>query len=1261
MTEELKNTKKFKLYAGVSVVAVIVGGLLVAPSFMDWSKLEALAKAEIIKKTGYTLDIQGDLSLGLLPLPHLEATKVVIIKPVKGHEASPFLKVDSLNIAVELIPLLGGQVNVSSVRLDGPDVRLLTYRDGTDNWKPVLADADKKPEIDQITGAPVDTANDADAQQSISLSHMALKDAHIAIEDEKTGQIQTITIPDLTLKADSLEGPFDVEGRVGVGSVMYTVDASTGGYQDKESMTAQVKIVDDGGRANLSWSGVLATKPKMEAQGELALVFSDVRSLFADMGMATNLPAFKENINLKGMVTAGPDKLLFTNAALTSGDVNLNLKAEVLGIGTPDQSVDVFAETTKIMDFDSILKTATQIKDASTKDTPATTAPTTKQAQAKLDTARLALLPDVISVPRNLNARMRLSVNGVRYNGENTGAISVDAGFANGVGDAKIMIAALPGGGDASLTAKLAGAQSETKGDQLRLLNPSVNANVAATVSSLKKVTADWLKLVPASAFDNIDMPRALSVNGTMVVRGPQAIVTFDPLSLGETKLAGTLRYTNKDKPQLETALKAGILNIAGKNGAGASGASAVSDAGAAAPAKMDIDGIKVPNLPFDLTYDLGVERIQYGSLPIDNAHVAGTFKGQALVISDATAALPDGTFSLKGGVDNLSDLSGLVVDAALQTKNVEALVESLTGKPLSAPVIMGALDATVKAKGKIGALQTDARVQSRGFTASVSGLLGDVGAGALPSDLSVRIQHANLAQALETLVPNYRAANTLRAPLDIAAKLNMSDKIYNVTDINAALGSTQLAGSLKADMSGAKPSVIGEFTSTMLALGDLLGVESKGAKGKNTPTSTTTTIQATPSGSAAQWSRDALNTGWMRSANLDLGVSAKTLTYGAWVLNDVELKTVLKDGDLSVAPLKAQLSDGSLDITVKASAKQDRAPLSVSLKGSADSVDIGDFVKTLMSQQKAVANGKATIQFDGAGSGISSAALVSSIQGTVNVKAVKPTVEGMDIDQIAKNLVEAFDGGWKDVLSSGLTEGFSSGQTQFLDIDHTFKVSEGNMPVEGLTLKTVSGNATLVSSGFVNFARWAMDINNQIQVTQPKDMPVLGMRLYGPLNAPQKTVNSQALESLVQKKLGGQVQKLVGDKLGEKLKDPAISGVINQLAPGLGGLLGTQTPAKTTTPAPAATTPAPVAPSAPAVPTPAPATTGAPAAPIAAPEPTPQVAPAAPQPIAPVAPVAPVDVAPVTPVAPTPAPAVPTEEDPNKKALEGVINQLTQ
>jgi len=1127
----MKN--KRLLLLGTSAIGVVVAALLVAPSFVDWSKYQSLAQEKLREATGYNLAIGGDLRIALLPTPHASVKQATLTKP---GENTAFLTLDSASVSVALLPLLTGKIEVASVTLDTPVLTMVTHKDGTDNWKPVTKTAPAQ--IDAITGQPIPAA--AAATPDIKVSGLNVSDGKIVLRDETTGKSQEIGIKELNVTADSLQGPFDVDGTLLYGNAKFDVDVTTGGYRKGETLPLQLAINDSDNRAGVKWSGVVDTGEKTALQGEIDVTLTDIAGVLRDTNLAPTLALPEAKIRLTGMLSANPDAATLTNGNLELGKSKLSAKFDVSGLKTGPKSVSAVLNTAEYIDVDSLLKIADKVtKDKKSADTK------TDAKKAAPAAAQYNFIPADLTIPADMKADVQLQAKGLTYNGQSTGAFNIHANVDAGNGTVQMGLASLPKGGAFSLNGALA-----EKG----VLTGAIQANIP----SLKGTLTDWLGVVDAKTFTNPAIPQGISANGNFRVAGPTASVALQSLNLGATQLSGTISYTNAARPLLDARIAANTYTIAGAAKTAPEAGGKADEKPAAKAADFSIDP---PQLPFDLRFDLGLGRLVSGDMVLSDIKAAGTYNGKGVDITTGFANVGGGALQVKGRVADLKELTGVDIQAGLTTSNLEAFVKGMTGKPLALPKPVGPFAGTLKAVGDRSKLDVDATAQALGFTVQAAGIMNDPFSAELPGTLNVRVRHSDFTSAVRNFSPSFGEAGAAK-PIDLSGQVKISGKTYEVADLKGTIGTSDIAGSVKADMSGAVPAITASIISNKLDAGALVGVDSSKAAAASASASGGQAQTGVNASGGAPWSQDPLDTGALKAANIDLSLKAGTLVYGSWTLTDANTALQLKDGALKASPISGKLYDGAFDASLTASSAGKGSPLAINFTADVNKVAIGPFLQALTSSPKKTADGTGSLNLKIAGSGTSSAALVSSLSGSADVKTGSLVIYGMDLDKLAANMVEAFDGGWKGVLTGFATQGFSGGSTSFKDVDHTFPITGGDLSVKAFTLETTSANATLVANGSVNFPRWYMDIQGDVKVTQPKDTPVIGLRLAGPLNAPTKNVNSQALDNLIRSKVGDKVQ----DLLGKKLKGTAAEGLVNQLLGGGNGVTANPAPAATDT-----------------------------------------------------------------------------------------------
>ena len=116
----------------VLVVAIIVAGAAVVMS-IDPNEYRARLSSEVKAATGRDLIIKGDLRVGISLVPTIVANDVSFSNASWGSRPD-MASIKKLEAALEIIPLLSGNVRISRVVLVEPDILLEISTDGRPNW-----------------------------------------------------------------------------------------------------------------------------------------------------------------------------------------------------------------------------------------------------------------------------------------------------------------------------------------------------------------------------------------------------------------------------------------------------------------------------------------------------------------------------------------------------------------------------------------------------------------------------------------------------------------------------------------------------------------------------------------------------------------------------------------------------------------------------------------------------------------------------------------------------------------------------------------------------------------------------------------------------------------------------------------------------------------------------------------------------------------------------------------------------------------------
>jgi len=144
----------------------------------------------------------GDMSLGFLPL-RFQVKDPVIAEDPSLQRKTAFVQAESLDIQVQLLPLLQGNVQIDSIELRRPIVEVVRTKKGTWNFDTLGPQADAVSDSASTAGA---------ARREFSLEQFRMIDGQIGITDLQKGQArQAYDHIDLTLLHFSKGKPFALE------------------------------------------------------------------------------------------------------------------------------------------------------------------------------------------------------------------------------------------------------------------------------------------------------------------------------------------------------------------------------------------------------------------------------------------------------------------------------------------------------------------------------------------------------------------------------------------------------------------------------------------------------------------------------------------------------------------------------------------------------------------------------------------------------------------------------------------------------------------------------------------------------------------------------------------------------------------------------------------------------------------------------------------------------------------------------------------
>ncbi len=1243
-----------KILIGLAAtVVLLLAAALIGPSFVDWNKFKPEIAERVKTATGRDLAIGGDISLSILPAPTLSAHNVTLAN-IPGAREPIMASLKSLGVRVELVPLFQGKIKVESLTLVEPVIALEALADGRHNWDlapPAAAPAaGAAPKAAPPATPQPATESKTGGGEAIEIGSFSIENGTVTYRDDASGTTERIEKLNTEITAESLAGPISVDGDLVVHGIKLAIKAGTGEFTASPiPLHLDVSLPD--ADAKLSFGGSLsALNADGQITGKISAEGSDLSRLaaLAQQGAKPAFPApLAQKFSAAGDVSGSAKAIAIKDLKLALGDT-LASGAVTVGIGPPVR-IDITAAMTSL-ELDPWIASATAAKSETESDAGAGdnqkpgNGPPTAPSGAPTPPPTAA----GFALPKTITATLDLSIGAAVYQRDLIRDVKLRAALDGG----KLLIqqasASFPGGSSLSATGTLAGDGGK----------PAFDGSVAVLSDNLRG-TFDWLKIDTSS----VPAERLHKFAATGKIKGTpeQFELSGLDLKLDTSHMTGGVVVALRDKPALGVRFDLDQLDLDAYMPPPASAATAQpgtpakSNPAPAAPSGNAAGGGLSVLKSFDANVVAKIGSLTARGMQIQNVAFDGTLLNGVLTARDLSAGdFGGGTAKLSGVLSGLGDKPAVDGAFAITVKDPARLMTLANRQPPPILTRLGPVGFSGNAKGALDAFSFDTALDIAGGKLTAQGTAGLPDSGA-KFDIAVDAKHADLASLIRVYNPDYHPAAQNLGALALSLHLRGDTTAAELSDLKGNIGPVALQGGAHARFDGPRPAIDATLQASEI-IADLFLPPNPSAGAAppsgGKPTAGGGGSPALPPGQ--HWSKEPFDFTALKLADAEVKLTGAAISYGKYRVDKPEFVFSLKNGVLDIHDLKGAMFQGAFDLKGQLDA-------SATPKLSGDvTISKADIHEALFSAGDIdVASGKLDFGMKAAGAGASPFDLVSSLAGNGTMQVTDGVVQGFDLKAISdrlKSLNSAMD------FLAAFATSMSGGQTKFSKLAGTFTIDKGVVRADDVDLQAEAGAGKI--TGTIDLPAWMIDMRGDFTLTDHPKVPGFGMRVAGPLDSPERKLETKDLEAyLVQRGVGSLLKKVLP---GEQAQPGAAPGAapakpLDQLLKKiLPGQQPQPAPAAPATPAapvqqPAAQPPAQTVPQQPAPPQPAPQAAPqsqqpqpAPAAPATPAAPAQQPA-AQPQPAAPAAPAQ----QPATPAAPAQQPAAqpPTETAPAPQA----------
>lgn len=319
-----------------SLVIMLITAILVVPLFLPKDEIKRQVVEQVDQRLGWRVRLDGPVSLSLFPGFKLVADDIGVSGEA-GADGIEFASAERIEFGLAWAGLISGNIQVTGVTLENPDIYLEVGPDGATSWEPrralgsqdpvAAASPENRPAAtnpDQAQGndAGATAGTSAGYLKSIGVDQLEIVGGTLTYKDAASEEPIRISDLNLTVQAPDLSGSVDLASDFTIQDIPLTVSGSLTnplGFASGDQVPVDLSV--SSGENTLSVSGETGLEPTR-----------------ADLTLAASGPSLAALVTLAGQTlntdpgAFGLDaKISGTEAAVSVADLHLTLGELSLG------------------------------------------------------------------------------------------------------------------------------------------------------------------------------------------------------------------------------------------------------------------------------------------------------------------------------------------------------------------------------------------------------------------------------------------------------------------------------------------------------------------------------------------------------------------------------------------------------------------------------------------------------------------------------------------------------------------------------------------------------------------------------------------------------------------------------------------------------------------------------------------------------------------------------------------------------------------
>lgn len=1027
----------FLIFAGLAGAAVYVTNI-------DWNQHKDKIAEQFYNSTGKIISFDGRVSFKIFPTPYLSAVNAKVYNDDKKG-GKPLLEIQDVVAELALMPLLNGEFDIKKMVLDGAVINIDWDGNGV-NWQ-----GDLSPDQRQMM-----------EETKMVLNSVSLKNAVVNVESEENNVHFQLTNLNGEVSAQSIFGPFRIEGNYLKGSSPEGFALSIGKMSESFATSLNMVVTHPQSESYIRFDGTFHLTNRVlngNAIIETQRLNEFVNANFASVKLS---PEYGKPAALGFDIALNPKNLNLSNIVVKYG--------ETQGAGTLEMPLDN-TETPEIT-------TGFEFSDLELE-------PFVAAARRFIDKYK----EEAYAPEYNIDLTAEIKAGRASYQGQGLKNLTTEFSLDDDTLTIDDFSVILPG--DTSL--RLKGSVYPYEEQVYYQLDTNITAN--DLIRTLK-----WLNIEPkanaASVYKKMLLTAKAAGNFEKVQISPYKI-TLDKSTLsGEAGLAlgerndimlvvnaDTINFDNyiSSLPEEEKS-KSWTERMAYRFG------------------KLGILN------DFDMVLNAKADLVIYESMPFEKVDLKGNIlNGKADIEYCKIEQVANTAVGIKGQLsgfgmqpqmDNLqyeiksSDIASLI-------NKLELKVPNLDYKRFNNLNMNGMINGTTDNFG----INTQAAIGN--LNLSYRGKASQ-NAGLTDFDGILEAKHPDFVKLLNNLKVKYDPSGKNLGLFQFKGDIKGNQKDFEANNLDVNIGYTTLNGSLRYDHSGERPNIMGQMKINRLEIDKFLQKTKEGSIIRETANSETEAFLAKPF-----WSRDKIDYSPYIYADINGNFEVQELSYKSHLFKDAKFRLELADGTANINEFTAVYNNAPTEAAVSLYMRENPSITgNVKLaEAEVNNFGIGGKIYNLK-------GGKFTTRFDFNSKADSEQSFAENLKGKAEFSATATEAGGINLTSIHKDLLQRES-------SAGLAEKIKSnlgtGKTALEKISGRAIADGGKFSLADAVINTKESEIKIYGEGDIE--TWDMNIVFNVKYNEPKYLPEFSFSLKNSMENPTVDVDVSSLFKLYKSK----------------------------------------------------------------------------------------------------------------------------------------------